>query len=191
MSRYDDGMSAEAVGIHMPAVVTLDDLAAMNAADPYGHRYETSPEGVLSVRPPPDSEHAMIASRLFAWLIMAGWPADQLLQVAGIRIVGPDGDGGRIPDVSVWEKPPARGVWSAVADLLLVIEIVSPGSEALDEVTKLREYASVGIPQYWVVNRDSAQTVTLYRLDRGGVYQERTKISLAWLLQTTRADHLD
>ncbi|MDH6462276.1 hypothetical protein M2302_002454 [Micromonospora sp. A200] len=57
-------MSAEAVGMHMPAVVTLDDVAAMNAADPNGHRYETSPEGVLSVMPPPDSEHAMIASRL-------------------------------------------------------------------------------------------------------------------------------
>ncbi|WFE52408.1 hypothetical protein [Micromonospora sp. WMMD1155] len=60
-------MGAEAVGMHMPAVVTLDDVAAMNAADSNGHRYESSPEGVLSVMPPPDSEHAMIASRLFAW----------------------------------------------------------------------------------------------------------------------------
>jgi hypothetical protein len=37
-------MSAETVGMHMPAMVTLDDLAAMNASDPNGHRYETSPE---------------------------------------------------------------------------------------------------------------------------------------------------
>jgi Uma2 family endonuclease len=184
-------MSAQAVGMHMPAVVTLDDLAAMNAADPYGHRYETSPDGVLSVMPPPDSEHATIASRLFAWLIMAGWPADQLLQVAGIRIPGPEGDGGRIPDVSVWRKPPPRGIWLAVADLFLVVEIVSPGSEALDEVTKLREYASAGIQQYWVVNRDGAQTVTLYRLGPDGLYKERAKMPLAWLLQTTPADHID
>jgi Uma2 family endonuclease len=176
--------------MYMPAVVTLDDLAAMNAADPNGHRYETSPEGVLSVMPPPDSEHAMIASRLFAWFIMAGWPADQLLQVAGIRIPGPDGDGGRIPDVSVWQKPPPRGVWLAVADLLLVIEIMSPGSEALDEVTKRREYASAGIPQYWVVDRGSAQTVTLYRLASDDTYVERAKMPLAWLLQTAPTDHL-
>jgi hypothetical protein len=27
-------MSAEGVGMHMPSVVTLDDLAAMNTADP-------------------------------------------------------------------------------------------------------------------------------------------------------------
>src|SRR5882757_4222982 len=97
------------MGMHMPAMVTLDDLAAMNAADPYGHRYETSPEGVLSVTPPPDSEHATIASRLFAWLIMAGWPADQVLQVAGVRIPGPDGDGGRIPDVSYLAEAAVTG----------------------------------------------------------------------------------
>jgi Uma2 family endonuclease len=183
-------MSAESVGMHMPAVVTLDDLAMMNAADSNGHRYETSPEGVLSVMPPPDSEHATIASRLFAWLIVAGWPAEQVLQVAGVRIPGSDGVGGRIPDLSVWRKPPPRGVWLAVEGLLLAVEIVSPGSEALDEVTKLREYASVGIPRYWVVDRDAAQTVTLYRL-ADGVYQERAKLPLLWLLQTPPADHLD
>jgi len=75
----------------MPAMVTLDDLAAMNASDPNGHRYETSLEGVLSVAPLADSEHAQTASRLFTWLIMAGWPAEQVLQVAGIRVPGPVG----------------------------------------------------------------------------------------------------
>ncbi len=44
--------------MHVPVIVTLDDLTAMNAADPNGHRYETSPEGVLSVTPPADPEHA-------------------------------------------------------------------------------------------------------------------------------------
>lgn len=184
------GMSAEAVGTHMPAVVTLDDLAAMNAADPNGHRYETSPEGVLSVMPPPDSEHAVIASRLFAWLILAGWPAEQVLQVAGIRVAGQGGDGGRFPDLSIWREPPTRGVWLPVVGLMLVIEIVSPGSETMDEVTKRREYAVAGIPRYWVVERDDAHTVTLYRLASDGRYAERAKMPLAWLLQTTPADHL-
>lgn len=185
-------MSAEAVGMHMPAVVTLDDLAAVDAADAFGHRYETSPEGVLSVMPPPDSEHATIASRLFAWLIMAGWPADHVLQVASVRIAGPGGVGGRIPDMTVWKKLPPRGVWLPIDDLLLVVEIVSPGSEAMDEVTKRREYALAGIPQYWVVNRDTAQTVVLHRLSAGGDgYEERAKMPLAWLLQTAPADHID
>ncbi|SCE87115.1 Endonuclease, Uma2 family (restriction endonuclease fold) [Micromonospora viridifaciens] len=141
--------------------------------------------------PLPDSEHAIIASRLFAWLIMAGWPAEQVLQAVGVRIPGPDGDGGRIPDLSVWRKPPARGVWSNVADVALVIEIVSPGSEAMDAVTKVREYASAGIPRYWVVDRDGAQTVTLHELAGDGRYAERARMPLAWLLQTPPADHLD
>jgi Uma2 family endonuclease len=70
------------------------------------------------------------------------------------------------------------------------MEIVSPGSEAIDEVTKRHEYASAGIPQYWVVDRDEAQTVTLYQLSSGGTYAEHAKMPLAWLLQTNPGDHL-
>jgi Uma2 family endonuclease len=182
-------MSAEAFSRHLPAVVTLDDLAAMNAADPFGHRYELSPEGALSVMPPADSEHAAIASRLLVWLAMAGWPADQILQAVGIRVPGPAGDGGRIPDLSVWAVPPPRAVWLRVTDLLLAVEIVSPGSAAIDEVVKLREYAAAGIPRYWLVERDTAQTVTLFVLGTDGAYEVAAKMPLAWLLQTSPADH--
>jgi len=182
-------MSAQAFGGQLPAVVTLDDLAAMIAADQYGHRYELSPEGALSVMPPPDSEHAAIASRLFAWLILAGWPADQVLQAAGIRIPGRDGDGGRIPDLTVWAGPQPRSVWLSLADLLLAVEIVSPGSEATDDMIKLREYARAGIPRYWVVDRDAALTVTMYVLGPDRTYELVAKMPLAWLLQTAPADH--
>lgn len=183
-------MSAETVGMHMPSVVTLDDLAAMITADPHGHRYEISPEGALSVMPPPDSEHAAIASRLLVWLAMAGWPAEQVLQAAGVRIPGPDRDGGRIPDLTLWSKPQPRSVWLPVTDLLLVIEIVSPGSAAMDEMVKRHEYARAGIPRYWVVDRDAPQTVTLHRVGRTGEYDVATKLPLPWLLSTAPADHL-
>jgi Uma2 family endonuclease len=182
-------MSAEAFGRYIPAVVTLDDLVAMNTADPHGHRYELSPQGALSVMPPPDSEHAAIASRMFAWLLLAGWPAEQILQAVGIGIPGPDGLGGRIPDLTLWGASPPRGVWLDLADLLLVVEIVSPGSAAMDEVVKVREYAEAGIPRYWLVERDAAQTVTLYALGAGRTYEIAAKMPLAWLLQTSPADH--
>lgn len=176
--------------MHMPSVVTLDDLAAMITADPHGHRYETSPGGALAVMPPTDSEHAAIASRLVVWLAMGGWPAEQVLQAAGVRIPGPRGDGGRIPDLTLWSRPQSRSVWLAVADLLLVIEIVSPGSEAMDELVKRHEYARAGIERYWVVDRDAAQTVTLYRIGQTGEYEAVTMLPLAWLLNTAPADHL-
>jgi hypothetical protein len=47
-------MRSEAVGRHMPPVVTLDDLTAMMAADEH-HRYEISPEGILSIMPRPST----------------------------------------------------------------------------------------------------------------------------------------
>jgi Uma2 family endonuclease len=176
--------------MHMPAVVTLDDLAAMIMADRHGHRYETCPGGTLWVMPPTDSEHAAIASRLLVWLAAAGWPADQILQVAGVRIPGPIGDGGRFPDLTLWSQPQPRKGWLSIDDLLLIIEIVSPGSEAMDELVKRHEYARAGVPRYWVVDRDANQTVTLHHLGQSGEYKATTKLPLARLLNTAVADHL-
>jgi Uma2 family endonuclease len=183
-----NAMSADTVGRHMPSVITLDDLTAMMAADEH-HRYEISPEGVLSVMPPAGYMHAIIATRLMGWLLSAGIPTDRIAQAVGLRIPGKAGGvGGRIPDLIVWSKTQTEGVWLPVADVLLVLEIISPGSEATDTVAKRTEYAGAGIPQYWTVDQDSAQTVTMYRLD-GDHYEVRATMPLAWVLNTTPAEH--
>lgn len=172
----------------MPPVVTLDDLTAMMTADGH-HRYEISPEGVLSVMPPPGYAHAIIATRLMVWLAAAGVPADRIAQAVGLRIPGRDGGvGGRIPDLIVWSRTQADGVWLPVTDVLLVVEIVSPGSEGTDTVTKRSEYALAGIPQYWVINQDAAQTVAMHRLD-GDQYTVHATMPLAWLLNTSPQEH--
>ena len=181
-------MSAETVGRHMPSVITLDDLTAMMAADEH-HRYETSPEGVLSVMLPAGYTHAIIATRLMGWLLAAGMPADRIAQAVGLRIPGKAGAvGGRIPDLIVWSKAQAEGIWLSVADVLLAVEISSPGSEATDTVAKRIEYAGAGIPQYWTVDQDSAQTVIMYRL-AGDRYEMQATMPLAWVLNTSPAEH--
>jgi Uma2 family endonuclease len=181
-------MSAETVGKYMPPVVTLDDLTAMMAADEH-HRYEISPEGVLSITPPPGYAHAIIATRLMVWLAAGGVSTDRIAQAVGLRIPGRDGGvGGRIPDLIVWSKAQADGVWLPVADVLLVAEIISPGSEGVDTVTKRTEYAASGIPQYWTVDQDSTQTVTMHHLD-GEHYAVRASMPLAWVLNTDPAEH--
>src|ERR1043165_4842137 len=111
-------MSSEAVGRHMPAGVTLDDLTAMMAADEH-HRDEVSPEGVLSIMPPPGYAHAIIATRLMVWLATAGVPADRIAQAVGLRIPGRTGVGGRIPDLGMWSKAPGDGVWVTVGGVML------------------------------------------------------------------------
>lgn len=180
-------MSSEAVGRYMPQIVTLDDLTAMMAADEH-HRYEISPEGVLSIMPPPGYAHAIIATRLTGWLLTAGVPVERVAQAVGLHIPGPDGIGGRIPDLVVWSKAQADGVWLPVADVLLALEIVSPGSEGVDTVTKRNEYAFAGIPQYWVVDQDQARTVTMHRLE-GDHYTAQATMPLSWVLNTAPAEH--
>ena len=46
----------------------------------------------------------------------------------------------------------------------LVIEVVSPDDPQRDLVTKRREYAQAGIPEYWIVDPQSA-TITVLRLE--------------------------
>lgn len=79
-------------------------------------------------------------------------------------------------------------MWLPVADVLLMIEIISPGSEATDTVAKRIEYAGAGIPQYWTVDQDPAQTVTMYQLDVER-YRARATTPLAWVLNTTPGEH--
>src|SRR5688500_967003 len=100
-------MSVEAIDENITELLTLDGLAVMNSTDTHGYRYELSPEGALSVMPPPDVVHAFIATRIMLWLAAAGYTAEQMAQAVGVRIPGgPDGrDGGRIPDLVVWSEP--------------------------------------------------------------------------------------
>jgi len=181
-------MSAESIGWQIPPVLTLDDVTTMMAADEF-HRYEISPEGVLSIMPPPGFDHALIANRLTAWLLAAGIPVDRFAQAVGLRIPGREGGtGGRIPDLIVWGTAQSGGVWLSVVDVLLVVEIVSPGSKDMDTVTKRDEYAGAGIAQYWVIGQDAAQTVTMHRL-KGEHYEVQTMMPLAWVLNTKPAEH--
>lgn len=176
----------------MPEVITLEDLAAMIEADTHGRRYETSPEGVLFVVPPPTVGHAVVASLLMGWLHAAGWPLQQVLQVVGVRIPGPEVDGGRIPDLTVWARPqPADTAWRPTSELVLAVEIVSRGSEGIDQVLKVAEYARAGIQRYWTVARDDAQTVTLYRLTAQGIYETTSQLPLASLLERSPAEFLE
>jgi Uma2 family endonuclease len=178
-------MSAEAVGAGMPTQVTLDDLAAMAGADEH-HRYELSPEGVLSVVPPADPDHALLVSRMFAWFLTNGFGPERV--VTDCRI---DVGGGRVPDLTLWAQgvPPraARSGYAGTGGLLLVVEVVSGGSEIIDRVIKKAEYAKAGIPRYWFVERDGGATVHRhalitdtgeYELASGGAQP------MAWLLST-------
>ncbi len=173
-------MSASTIGSQMPSEITLDDVAAMAAADEH-HRYELSREGVLSIMPPATPEHALIVSRLVHWFYLRGFGPEQVTADCGIDV-----GGGRQPDLTLWAKgkPPRRAgsSYAGLDGLLLAIEVVSPDSEATDRVIKKDEYASAGVPRYWIVDRDVSNTVYAYRLREVDYEAERDSQALAWLL---------
>jgi Uma2 family endonuclease len=79
---------------------------------------------------------------------------------------------GVMPDVQLYREGngPARdqdaGLVRGHPDL--VIEIVSPSSRRYDRVTKLRWYAGLGVPEYWIVDPE-AETLEALSL-RDGAY---------------------
>jgi Uma2 family endonuclease len=79
-----------------------------------------------------------------------------------------------------------RIVWIDPAEVLLAIEIVSPGSAGLDRHLKPVEYARAGIPHFWRVERDGPATVHRFGLGAGAdgepVYVARGAVLLDDLL---------
>jgi Uma2 family endonuclease len=68
----------------------------------------------------------------------------------------------RVPDVVVTRVggPEAR---LAASDVLLAVEIISPGSRSIDLRLKPCEYAETGIPYYWIVDLDPpAPSITVF-----------------------------
>jgi Uma2 family endonuclease len=165
------------VSVRLPArPLTLDDVAELAENDP-DHRYELQ-EGTLLVMPPADAGHAGMIMRMGAWLISGGY-AGRVLATPGMRA----GSSGRRPDVLVCRGTGmGRTAWIDPRDVLLTIEIVSPGSVELDRHLKPVEYARVGVPNFWRIERDGRPTVHMFGLDGQPAYVARGTAPLEDLL---------
>jgi Uma2 family endonuclease len=84
----------------------------------------------------------------------------------------------RAPDLivvptAVAKSNPAR---YQAEDVLLAVEVISPGSRRTDRVFKLNEYAEAGIRNYWIVDLDRPVTITAFELV-GQEYKRITETS--------------
>lgn len=78
----------------------------------------------------------------------------------------------------------------ACEDVVLAVEVVSPGSEQRDRETKPRAYARAGIPHFWLVERDSPAghpVVRTHELDGPaqayvptGVHRDQLKVDVPY-----------
>lgn len=59
-------------------------------------------------------------------------------------------------------------------DVPLVVEVISKSSRKSDRELKLKKYASVGIPSYWIIDPLAEQvTFTQFRLSPDGIYHRQ------------------
>ena len=146
-------------------LLSLTDWATL-PADPT-RRYELV-EGVLLVTPRPAFLHQRAMLRLGADLDRQ---LPHRLSVASeVEIViGAEPTTVRVPDLlivptAVADTNPPR---VAAADVLLAVEITSPGTVRTDRITKLYEYADAGIPAYWLLDLSGVPTLTAHTLVDG------------------------
>lgn len=160
-------MTAALSGLHPPpGGWTTDDLDELPED---GHRYELI-DGVLIVSPSPTSGHQKLASRIEDaleascpddWVVLLGVE----VRISRLRSLTPD------VLVVTAEAAAAMPARFQPHEVLLVVEVVSRNSKAMDRITKPALYAQAGIPFYWRVESEGRITVHTYRrAPEGDVY---------------------
>ncbi len=152
--------------------------ASVRALPEDGKRYETV-HGELLVTPSPRLIHQRIVRRLLVALdnylerepvgevftspADISWSDDTLVQ----------------PDLFVADpSESSTQEWSRVKTLLLVVEVLSPGTARFDRFTKRRLYQEHQIPLYWIVDPDR-RMVEVWRPEMQFPEVERER--LIWL----------
>ena len=117
-------------------------------------------EGILvvSARPVPDHQLCLrrlsrrVEDQLPAGLeVLPEVDVDLQLVLAGRPATVRAPDLVVVPRVALERVRHERGLLRA-AEVVLAVEIISPGSRRLDTVLKRSEYADAGIPHYWIVD---------------------------------------
>ncbi|MFW0797200.1 Uma2 family endonuclease [Gordonia sp. CPCC 205515] len=107
-------------------------------------------EGVRIALPRATKIHAQIVARLMLQLgvqlpshIEALTDVDLVVNPATPATV-------RVPDIVICRK--TNDTWLATDDVMVVVEVLSPGTRRTDLVTKRSEYAEAGVKHYWIID---------------------------------------
>lgn len=126
-------------------------------------------DGVIEVLPVPTRTHQLVVAFFYELLkaFVAGrgrvFFAAYRLRVAPQRY--------REPDVLfLTPEQDARAGEDFTDAAELVVEVVSPDDPRRDYVTKRRDYAAAGVPEYWIIDR--AESLVLVLRLEGGQYVE-------------------
>jgi Uma2 family endonuclease len=141
--------------------MTLDEFFALEGDE---FRHAELQEGVLVMSPSPGTKHQRVLRRLTQQFVEQlpvclepTQDVDVVLQAGRPATV-------RQPDIAVTRVIDDRPR-IPVSDVVLAVEIISPGSRKVDLKTKVYEYAEAGIPHYWAVDLNPpVPTTTVFHL---------------------------
>jgi Uma2 family endonuclease len=157
--------------------LTVAEYAALGQ-DEYG-RTELQ-EGSLVVSPSSTASHNVAVVRMIVQLtpqLPEGYEVIPDIDI-DLQLVPPDQPGtSRRPDLVVVDvaarrRQDAEGGILRASDVLVAIEILSPGSRRTDNILKRAEYADAGIPHYWVVDIDPPISLLACHLTEEFGYRE-------------------
>lgn len=158
-------------------LLTVEAYAALGEDDRYRSELQ---EGNLVISPSPTPHHMLAMARLLVQLDKQ--LPSELLVIPDVDVdleLAPRGKPGfvRRPDLvvvpqSALGRTRCDGGLLQACDVLVVVEIVSPGSHRTDHVIKHGEYADASIPHYWIVDLDGSVTLIDCHLAAAFGYQD-------------------
>ncbi|MFI5729150.1 Uma2 family endonuclease [Kribbella sp. NPDC051587] len=139
-------------------------------------------EGNLVVSPNRSPDHSVAAVRIALQLVPQLPSNLEVITDVDIDLeLAPADQPGfsRRPDVIVVRRSArprvrAEGGLIRASEVLIVVEIVSPGSRRTDNVVKRAEYADAGIPHYWIVDiQDPVSLLACHLTDKFGYLDDQ------------------
>jgi Uma2 family endonuclease len=128
-------------------------------------RYELQ-DGVITVSPRPSNLHMKVLLRLGTQIDRQLPPGLDVLPEVEVDL-RPAWPKVRVPDLVVMRSDLNRRGPNPASDVLLAIEILSPGNRESDMLDKQVEYADAGIQNLWIVDPRPPVTATVYMVCLG------------------------
>jgi Uma2 family endonuclease len=157
----------------VPRLYTVAEYMALGETEP---GYSELVEGLMIVSPSPTPDHNDTGIEIVLALRRHA-PADLVCITeidVDLQLAPPDEPGFvRRPDIVVFrrtelERVRREGGAVRASEVVLLVEILSPGSKRTDRVVKRGEYADAGIPHYWII--DLAPPVSLLVCRQAGEF---------------------
>ncbi|GAA5112878.1 Uma2 family endonuclease [Haloechinothrix salitolerans] len=177
-------------------LMTVDEYAALGETK---SGYTELIEGRIMMSPSPAPKHNIALGELFIQLrgqVPAHLRVIQDVDV-DLELVAADQPGfSRRPDLVVVESEAVErvereGGMLRAAEVVVVIEVVSPGSRRIDYKDKHGEYADAGIPHYWIVDLDEPASVVACHLAGVLGYQDAPDVTGVFAVQEPFPVELD